>query len=159
MPLYAAALVLLMILLLTVVDVFGRYVLNMPVNGKTELTRLMMATMIALALPVVSARGQHITVDLFDGLFGPRGARIRDIAINALCGASSLVLAWWVTFRAERLMNWGYVSDFLHLPLYPVAYFVALMVAATGCVLVAKAAIGVTSWRPGAGEGETPDTA
>jgi TRAP-type C4-dicarboxylate transport system permease small subunit len=142
LPLYAGALMLLVILGLTVVDVFGRYILDAPVNGKTELTRLMMGTMIALALPVVSARDQHITVDLFDGLFGPHTARLRDAAINAVCGVSTLILAWWVMFRAERLMKWGYVSDFLHLPLYPVAYFIALMVAVTGCVLLVKAVLG-----------------
>ena len=30
-------------------------------------------------------------------------------------------IAWWVAFRARRLMDYGYVSDFLHIPLYPVA--------------------------------------
>ncbi len=139
LPLYAGGLMLMMILALTVVDVFGRYVLSAPVDGKTELTRLMMATMIALALPIVSARSQHITVDLFDGLFSAHAARVRDVLVNLLCGVSAVILAWWVMFRAERLMKWGYVSDFLHLPLHPVAYFVALMLAITGCVLLGKA--------------------
>ncbi|MGI9509960.1 MAG: TRAP transporter small permease, partial [Geminicoccaceae bacterium] len=67
-----AAVLLFAMLALTCVDVIGRYLLNAPINGKTELTRFMMAGLIASALPVISAGGGHISVDLFDRFFSPR---------------------------------------------------------------------------------------
>ena len=50
------ALVLAAMLALTLADVAGRYLLNAPVNGKTELTRIMMAVLIACALLAGSGR-------------------------------------------------------------------------------------------------------
>ena len=149
-----AAVVLFSLLVLTCADVFGRYVLIRPVNGKTELTRMLMAVMIALVLPVVTARREHITVDLFDSFFHGRPQALRDLLVDSLAATAFLVLAYWVGFRAMRLMAWGYASDFLRLPLHPVAFFVAAMIAIAGAALVVRIAvdIGRLAWpddRPG----------
>lgn len=130
-------------LLLTCADVIGRYLLHAPVNGKTELTRFMMAGLIAAALPVISAAGGHISVDLFDSRFSPRGAAIRDLVTDAIAALALGVLAYWLIFRADRLLTRGYVSDFLHLPLHPIAYFVAVMVGLACLALVLKLIIDV----------------
>ena len=138
-----SALTLLSMLLLTSADVVGRYLLNAPINGKTELTRFMMAGLIAAALPVITAAGGHISVDLFDHHFSKRGAAIRDLVIDGGAAIALGVLAYWVVFRADRLQTRGYVSDFLHLPLHPMAYFVAAMVAAASFALLVKLAIDI----------------
>ncbi len=140
-----AAVVLFSLLVLTCADVFGRYVLIRPVHGKTEITRMLMAVMIALVLPVVTARNEHITVDLFDWFFRGRVQAVRDLMVDTVAATAFLVLAYWVGFRAMRLMAWGYASDFLRLPLHPVAFFVAAMIAIAGLALVVR--IGLDVWR------------
>jgi len=125
-------------LVLTCADVIGRYLLNAPVNGKTELTRFMMAGLIACTLPVIGVTGGHISVDLLDRFFSPRAAAFRDLVVDSLAASALGVLGYWLIFRADRLLNRGYVSDFLHLPLYPVAYFVAVMFFAACLALVVK---------------------
>lgn len=144
-----AAVVLFMLVVLTCADVFGRYILLQPVNGKTELTRMLMAVLIALVLPVVTARKEHITVDLFDFLFRGQVQAVRDLVLDSLAAGSLLVLAWWVGFRAVRLMTYGYASDFLRLPLYPVAFFVAAMIALAGLALTVRMALDVARLRSG----------
>ncbi|MFW6077855.1 MAG: TRAP transporter small permease [Hyphomicrobiales bacterium] len=138
-----AAVVLFGLVVLTCADVFGRYILLQPVNGKTELTRMFMAVLVALVLPVVTARKEHITVDLFDFVFRGRVQALRDLVFDTLAAGSLLVLAWWVWFRAMRLMSYGYVSDFLHLPLHPVAFFVAAMIGLAGLALAVRMALDV----------------
>ncbi len=145
------ALVLAVMLALTCIDVVGRYIFNAPVNGKTELTRFLMAGLIAFALPVVTLRNDHITVDIFDNFFTRPLERLRDVAIDGFCAVSLLTLSWWVAFRAHRLMAYGYVSDFLHIPLYPVAYFVAAMVALTGLAVAIRMALTVMAGPRGKG--------
>ncbi len=136
-------------LILTCADVIGRYLLHAPINGKTELTRLMMAGLIAATLPVISAAGGHISVDLFDRRFSRRGAAIRDLFTDAIAALALGVLAHWLLFRADRLLTRGYVSDFLHLPLHPMAFFVATMVAAASLALLAKLAVNLYYvWHP-----------
>ncbi len=137
------ALLLAIMLALTVVDVFGRYILNAPVNGKTELTRFLMAGLIACALPVITARSEHITVDLFDHFFSPRLAAIRDVVVDVVCAGSLLILCEWLLFRSDRLFKRGYVSDFLEVPLYPVAYFITAMFFATAIALALKLLIDI----------------
>ena len=137
------ALLLAIMLALTVVDVFGRYILNSPVNGKTELTRFLMAGLIACALPVITARSEHITVDLFDHFFSPRLAALRDVIVDAVCALFLLIMCDWLLFRSERLMKHGNVSDFLEVPLYPVAYFITAMFFATALALIAKVLIDI----------------
>ena len=139
--LFSGATVLFAMLALTCADVFGRYILNAPVNGKTEITRFMMAGLIACALPVISVTGGHITVDLLDKFYSTRVAVLREFAVDLIMSASLFVLAYWLVFRADRLFKRNYVSDFLHLPLYPIAYFIALMTFVTAIALVAKLAV------------------
>ena len=146
-----AALVLLGLVVLTGADVIGRYILLQPINGKTELTRMLMAVMIALVLPVVTARKEHITVDLFDSFLSNRLRAARDLVFGSLAAASLVVLAWWVGFRAMRLMSYGYLSDFLRLPLHPVAFFVAAMIGFAGLALAVRMALDVA--RPASQDG------
>lgn len=134
----AAAAILLAMLLLTCADVIGRYILNAPINGKTELTRFMMAGLIASTLPVISFAGGHISVDLLDSWFSPRAAAIRDLITDGIAALALGVLSNWLIFRADRLEARGYVSDFLHLPLAPVAYFVAVLMMAACLALILK---------------------
>lgn len=133
-----AAIVLFAMLLLTCVDVIGRYLLNAPVNGKTELTRFMMAGLIAATLPVISATSGHISVDLLDRFFTARIAAVRDLVVDGIAAGALGILGYWLMFRADRLQSRGYVSDFLHLPLHPVAYFVAAMMFAASLALIGK---------------------
>ncbi len=150
LSLACGALVLAVMLALTCADVIGRYIFNAPVNGKTELTRFLMAGLIAFALPVVTMRDEHITVDIFDNFFSRPLERLRNVGIDAFCAITLLTLSWWVAFRARRLMDYGYVSDFLHIPLYPVAYFVAAMIAFTGLAVTVRVVLAVMagpSWR------------
>ena len=91
----------------------------------------------------------YITVDIFDNFFSRPLERLRDACIDAYCAIALLTLAWWVAFRARRLMDYGYVSDFLHIPLYPVAYFVAVMVGLTGLALTLRVVLAVVAGSSG----------
>lgn len=141
LTLFFGAMTLLAMLALTVADVFGRYLLNAPVNGATELMRFLMAGVIMFALPVVSATDEQITVDLLDHLFAARIAAIRQFLVDLIAAGALFIIAYWVDFRADRLASYGYVSDFLHLPLAPMAYAIGIMLALTGVTLVVKTII------------------
>jgi TRAP-type C4-dicarboxylate transport system permease small subunit len=135
------AITLLAMLVLTVADVFGRYVMNAPINGANELLRFLIGGVIFLALPVVTATDEQITVDLLDHLYSDRIAAIRRLIVDVVSAVALIILADWIVFRADRLANYGYVSDFLHLPLAPMAYFIAFMTVVTGVGLGIKAII------------------
>lgn len=135
------ALTLLAMLALTVADVFGRYVLNSPINGANEMLRFMIGGVIFLALPVVSATDEQITVDLLDHLYSDRMAAFRRLMVDVISSGVLFILAYWIDFRADRLARYGYVSDFLQVPLAPMAYFIAIMTVVTATALALKSIV------------------
>src|SRR6266852_5508558 len=87
---YVAAALMLSLMLLTCVDVVGRYFLNKPLTGGFELTEVLLASLIFAGLPLVTLRGDHITVDLFDPVTPDWLFRIQH-ALASLTAAALLV--------------------------------------------------------------------
>ncbi|MBY5932732.1 TRAP transporter small permease [Tateyamaria omphalii] len=127
------------LMLLTFADVMLRSMLNAPIEVAADLTRVLMAIMVFSVLPVLSGKGQHVSVDLLDGPFRRWGlARWRDAVGNVFCG---LLLVWpaqrvWVL--AERSRSYGDVSEYLRLPLFYIGWFIAAMTAVTALVLLIR---------------------
>ena len=62
----ASSLVLFALMVMTCIDVIGRYFFNSPLDGATELTQLMMGLIVFAILPTVCYREEHVSVDLLD---------------------------------------------------------------------------------------------
>ncbi len=138
LPSLLAATVLFLLMAMTFFDVILRSVANDPIESATELTRLFMAIMVFSALPVISWRGEHIVVDLLDPLFSRGMARIRDVVVNLLGGALLLWPAWRVWALADRARSYGDVTEYLNIPQFYIAYFIALMTFITALALLAR---------------------
>jgi TRAP-type C4-dicarboxylate transport system permease small subunit len=124
-------------MMLTAVDVVGRYVLNRPVAGAFEITEMMLAALIYCGLPLVSQRREHIVIDSFDHFMSRGVKRGLDMAAEVVCSASLFGLAWLVFRRAVRVLDYGDTTTVLKLPLAPVAYLMAAMLLATALIHLA----------------------
>ena len=130
-----SALCLVALMLLTVVEVVGRYGFNAPLFGRQDLAQILLASSIFLAFPVVTLRGEQIDVDLLDYLFQPAAAYWRDQAIALLTSISLLTMGYWLFLRAEKFQSRGVTSELLSIPKYPLVYGIALLVFASGVLL------------------------
>lgn len=133
-----AGMTLFLLMALTAVDVVGRYLLNRPLPGSLELTEIMMSVMIFAALPLVTARDGHIAVDIADHLLPDGPKRWVDRVVGAICAAGLAVLAWRLTVKALQLGSYGDVTASLRIPLYPLAWFMAIGVGLTSVVLLLR---------------------
>ncbi len=119
------AALLFLLMLITVVDVAGRYFIGKPLPGSAEISAIALALLVFAAFPLVSRRREHITVDLFT--LAPGSALGR--ATHAVSTAASAACALWIAFEVWQLANdlarHGDTSSFLHIPYAPVAYFIA----------------------------------
>jgi TRAP-type C4-dicarboxylate transport system permease small subunit len=117
-------------MVLTVVDVIGRYILNAPLHGAYELTEVLLALVVFGAAPLVTRRGTHVTTALFDDRMGPGVKRVRDMSVGVFCACLCVVLAWrlWVQADAAAAMSQG--TPLLNVPVALVIYFMAVMSAA-----------------------------
>ena len=126
------------LMIMTFCDVILRSVLNQPIEAATELTRIFMAIIVFSSLPIISARGTHIIVDLIDPLFKGWGLRLRDGLIDIIAGS----LLIWPTMRcyvlAERARDYGDLTEYLAIPQFYIAYFITVSAAVTSLVLIVK---------------------
>ncbi len=136
LPMVFAAVALFVMMWLTFLDVILRSAFNNPIEASTELTRILMAAIVFSSLPVVSARGDHIVVDLLDGLFSPTAARIRDGLIYLIFGGLLFWPASRVLVLAERSREFGNATEYLHLPQFYVSYFIFVSIVATAIAML-----------------------
>ena len=134
----AAGTFLVLMMLVTVVDVAGRYFLNAPLPGAFEVTQFLMAAIVYAGLPNVSQRESHITIDLLDGVTPSGAVPIRNFAVNALCTAAFAVLAWRLWVLAGEAAEWGDVTQYLRWPLSPIIRFGAALSAITAAIHLGK---------------------
>lgn len=143
MPSLLAAVALFILMVMTFLDVLLRSVLNNPIESATELTRLLMAITVFSALPVISWRGKHVVVDLLDPAFPPGLARLRDIIVDLVSGICLLWPALRVWQLAERAAQYGDTTEYLQIPQFYIATFIAVSAFATAFVLLLRGVVGI----------------
>jgi TRAP-type C4-dicarboxylate transport system permease small subunit len=136
----AASAILLAMMLLTFVDVVGRYVLNRPVPGAFEVTELMLLVLIFAGLPLVTHAGEHALMDFVDRLLGPRPQQVLERAVHALCAALMFLLARLVWLKADRIWAYRDATDVLRIVYGPFVYFMAVMIGLSGLIHLYKVA-------------------
>jgi TRAP-type C4-dicarboxylate transport system permease small subunit len=142
----AAAVLLFGLMMITTVDVIGRYILNWPLRGAFEITELLLLALIFAGLPLVSRADEHVTLDFIDAALGKRGRALLRRLVDIVCALIILGLAWRVFVKAGKIAGYGDTTDVLRIPVGPFVYFMALMVAVTAIVHLIKAFL------PGAAE-------
>ncbi|SEG53534.1 TRAP transporter small permease [Vibrio hangzhouensis] len=121
-----AAISLLLMMLITFVDVTGRYFFNAPVVGSTELIEVLLAVMVFMAFPLVSWNEENICVDLLDNYFPKKWIGIRQIVINLICSCSLILVALMNWKLAGRSMEYEEVTEILEMPLGYVTYLISV---------------------------------
>ena len=125
---------------LTFVDVVARYLVNRSIPGSFEITEILMAVLIFAGLPLVSRRGEHVTVDLIDHFVtGARARRIHRGLIELVSGALLLGLAVLLWNKAVLTAGYGDTTTVLLIRLAPFVYAMAVFLALAGLVHLIRA--------------------
>jgi TRAP-type C4-dicarboxylate transport system permease small subunit len=134
----SAAILLFGLMVLTTADVVGRYILNSPIRGAFEITELLLLTLIFAGLPLASLADEHVTLDFIDMILGQGGRLMLRRLVDLICGLLILGLAWRTWIKASKIEGYGDTTEVLRIPVGPFVYFMAIMVAITGIVHLAK---------------------
>lgn len=132
-----AALALVGMVLLTCVDVIGRYVLNQPLTGAFELSEMAMGALVFASLPLVTLRRQQVTVDLLDWLVPRTWRTAQDTVANLVAALCVVAVAWRLWVKAQEMMHTGETSAVLKIPVYPLVYYMAVLSLLTALVILA----------------------
>ena len=127
---YLGSMALFAMMLLTTVDVVGRYFFNKPVLGAFELTEFLVLILIFSFLAPSQAKKSHVAVDL---VFQHLPARLRpviDILNHLLCLVFMSLIAYRCFVRALEIKSFGEATSNLGIIKYPFAFFVVFGCAA-----------------------------
>ena len=132
-----AAVVLFALMVLTCIDVVGRYFFSRPLVGATELTEIGLAVVIFAAMPVITWRGGQIVVDLVDMFVSPKVLQVLALISTLLMTASLYFVAWRIYDLGARNLKRGIVTDFLFIPTGLVIQYIAILswITAAGLIL------------------------
>ena len=122
----------------TFADVVLRYLFARPVRGGLEVVELLMVAMIFSALPLVSRRDEHVTIDTIEQHF-PDAVKAALRRVMHAIAAAGLGGAGWLMYRkAATLAEFGDRTQLLGVPIAPFVYFMAALLAVTALVHLAK---------------------
>ena len=127
------------LMVMTCVDVTGRYFFNAPLDGATELTQLMMGVIVFAILPAVCFREEHVSVDLLDLWLPSRWINRRQFILNGLMAIMLSAVAWRVWISADFMVEYGDATEFLGIPYAPITYFIAIMNGAAAIAFLLNA--------------------
>jgi TRAP-type transport system small permease protein len=120
--------VILIMMVVTFADVIGRYVLNKPIFGGTEIIAALLALSIFSGLGVINARDEHIVVELLEGparkLVGPLAY---EVSIQLFSVACMSLIAVVLFTQALESYEYKKLTVVLEMPVYYVTGTVAVL--------------------------------
>lgn len=137
---WLACLILFAMMVVTFIDVVGRYVFSAPLPAAYEIISLMMPAVIFCALPMTILREGHVTVDLLDSFLPGAVARVQGLVVSLFSAAALGLVTWRLWIKAMDDRTFESVTDELFLLLWPFG------VAMAGLCAVATLAALVNAW-------------
>ncbi|MBL4597809.1 MAG: TRAP transporter small permease [Rhizobiaceae bacterium] len=114
------------VMVVTFIDVVGRYVFNTPLTYSVELTKLAMGLVILLGLGLTTFYREHISVDLIPPLL-PKSAQSFLRRVSAFTGVVFLgMIAWNFWGKVVAQQSDGLVTQILAMPVYPFTLVMAI---------------------------------
>lgn len=133
------ALLLFLMMTVTCVDVFGRYLLHRPLAGSSEMIRYMLALVIFLSLPSITALNRHISISILDGVLPLSAEGWRMRFVNVISAMAMVVVGYYMWRYADVLLQNRDVIGASLLPLAPAGYAVSTLSMVTGLAFFVRA--------------------
>jgi len=133
-----------LLMLITLVDVLGRNLFNLPLPASFEITRLTLGMMVFVALPLISANDEHVTIGLFNGLFRGRAANRKQFVVSLFVAFLCVVWARELWVQAAALAQQNEVMMFLKIRLAPFVYAMSVLTLLTAVIHLVQAWLRLT---------------
>lgn len=111
-------------MLLTVVDVVGRFFKH-PIFGSVELVGFMATIVVAAALPYTYKVDGHVGVEILVRLLSEKAQILIDLCTRTLSLVLFVVITWQMFLYAADIHETGEVSMNLEFPIYYIVYLLA----------------------------------
>jgi len=120
------AVLLFVLMVLGVADVIGRYVFHRPIIGTSEISQLIVGTMVFLGLGFTHLKKGNVIVDFFLVRVSSQSKTMANFATTFLNLALFSLIAWQALLAAKQCHEAGRLVDIIHIPLAPFQLIVSL---------------------------------
>lgn len=117
---------LVILVLLTVADVFLRRFLNAPVAGSFEISKLILGIIVFFTLAYCAVQGGHIVVDVLVSRFPQRAQSRVGLTIQIFSAVITGLISWQLFFHAVKVKDAGEVTAIWDIWIYPFVFLAAL---------------------------------
>jgi TRAP-type C4-dicarboxylate transport system permease small subunit len=137
------AMFILLLAAFTVVDVSGRYLLYMPLQGNLEMCELTMVIVIFFSFCYSFSLHTHIRVDILTLRMSPRMQTLLEVVTSILTLVFLILVVWQgaTIAIAKRIEH----TDILYIPSFPIAILVPICAALACISLIGHIASGFQS--------------
>jgi len=105
---YISIVAMMLLTLLTVADVFGRYLFNKPIPGTLEVTELALVIIVFLAVGYAEHYNDHIVIDTVYELLPKTIKNIVYLFSSVLTFVVIILMGWQLYVYSERMLAGGY---------------------------------------------------
>ena len=146
-------------MMLTFIDVAGRYLFASPLPAAYEIIAFTMPGIIFCALPMTNHREGHVTIDLLDTFIPKSWTRIQGALVNLFAAGVLGFISWRLAARSHDHFRFNEVTDELYLKLWMFSSAMAVLCAVATLMFLVNAYGYATGRRerPRAGWGEDTD--
>jgi TRAP-type transport system small permease protein len=118
--------VLVAMMMISVADIFMRYVFNMPISGTSELIEIMMICLL-LGMAGCAMENRHVRVDVIIERLPEKAVAFMDVIMLILGIGVSGILMWQGFWQGMFQLRYQVTSSALHIPVFP--FYVVLSVS------------------------------
>ncbi len=134
-PAYVAGAVLVLLMLLTVADVTGRYFFNAPLGGVFDLTQFAVLIMTFLSFAYCAWHRAHVVIELLYNRLGKGAQRVLGRVINLAGCVLFVLIGWRALVQSVDVREFAEASQLLTIPFFPFYWVVAFGAGLTALVL------------------------
>ncbi|MEM1235565.1 MAG: TRAP transporter small permease [Pseudomonadota bacterium] len=124
---WISALLLFTMMMLTFIDVVGRYIFTAPVFGAAEMIQFLLAISIFAGLGIVNARDDHIVVELFEPALKRRMGPVHRYIVQGFSVCAMAFITWELYQFAKEAQELQKTTIVLEWPLVLVAGSVSFL--------------------------------
>ena len=130
--------ILLLMVFLTVADVAGRKLFNMPVKGAYELGEMLLVLVVFFNMPNTEMRDGNVSIEILFLRFGHKTRKIVLALMYILFLIVAILMAWQLFVLAKDEMTDGFTTTILNIPKAPVIFLASLSCALLCFVVLAR---------------------
>ncbi len=125
-----------LIVVLTFLDVFARYVFSAPIRGSLEIIQYAMALSIFAALPLVTRHRGHVTVSLIDSALGAGALRWKTRICDLISWVALTLMSWRLWIYAGESLEQKQQTIVLALPQGPLVYALTVFAGLSSVIVL-----------------------